>query len=114
MLLFVTPPPHAHCHLQAEQLDSMSSKELLSMLSFGADRIFAKEAGERPTDAELDAIIDRSNTKAAAAAAATADGGGGGGAAGAKEEPADGGASGSTGPGTSAAAAAAPIVLGLR
>ena len=39
------------------------------MLKFGCDRIFAAEEGRAPTNAELDAIIDRSSSKAAAAAA---------------------------------------------
>lgn len=38
----------------------MSKVEMLSMLRFGADRIFANEEGEAPTDQELAAIIDRS------------------------------------------------------
>lgn len=46
---------------------SLSKKELLSMLRFGADRIFAAAEGRPPSDAELDAIIDRSASRAAAA-----------------------------------------------
>jgi hypothetical protein len=33
---------------------------MLSMLKFGADRIFSSEEGQAPTDKELAAIIDRS------------------------------------------------------
>ena len=45
--------------MQAQQLDGMSTGELLSMLSFGADRILANDAGEAPSDADLDTILDR-------------------------------------------------------
>ncbi|BDA46823.1 probable global transcription activator SNF2L1 [Coccomyxa sp. Obi] len=45
-----------------EELEKMSKVEMLSMLRFGADRIFANEEGEAPTDQELAAIIDRSIT----------------------------------------------------
>lgn len=45
---------------QAQQLDSLNTAELLSMLSFGADRILANEGGQPPSDAELDSILDRS------------------------------------------------------
>ncbi len=37
------------------------------MLKFGADRIFANAEGKPPTDAELDALIDRSAKVAATA-----------------------------------------------
>lgn len=47
---------------QAEQLEALSKAELLSILSYGADRIFASSAGHGPTDEDLDQIIDRSNT----------------------------------------------------
>jgi hypothetical protein len=43
-----------------EDLQSVSKAELLSMLKFGADRIFSCSEGQPPTDAELAAIIDRS------------------------------------------------------
>jgi hypothetical protein len=103
------------CELQAEQLDNMSSKELLSTLSFGADRIFAKEAGEKPTDEELDAIIDRSNEKAAAAAGGAAQGGAmvvkEEDTVAIKEEAAAGCAGGSSGAGPSSAA---PVLSALR
>jgi hypothetical protein len=46
-------------YLQAQQLDGMSTGELLSMLSFGADRILANDAGEAPSDADLDKILER-------------------------------------------------------
>ena len=42
----------------------LSKKELLSMLRFGADRIFAAAEGRPPSDEELDAIIDRSARRA--------------------------------------------------
>jgi hypothetical protein len=48
-----------------EDLASLGKKELLSMLRFGADRIFAAAEGRPPTDAELDAIIDRTEKQAA-------------------------------------------------
>ena len=38
------------------------------MLRFGCDRIFQSEQGKAPSSAELDAIIDRSGSRAAAAA----------------------------------------------
>lgn len=39
----------------------MSKTEVLSMLKFGADRIFKNDAGRMPTDDELDAIISRTS-----------------------------------------------------
>jgi hypothetical protein len=57
------PPAALACvfplFLQAQQLDGMSTGELLSMLSFGADRILANDAGEAPSDADLDKILER-------------------------------------------------------
>jgi hypothetical protein len=47
----------------AEEVAQLSKKELLSMLRFGADRIFAAAEGRPPSDEELDAIIDRSPKK---------------------------------------------------
>ena len=44
-----------------EELDKMSGAEVLSMIKFGAAAVFAGTNRE-PTDAELDAIIDRSRT----------------------------------------------------
>ena len=51
----------------AEEVASLSKQELLSMLRFGADRIFAAAEGRPPSDAELDAVIDRSASRSAAA-----------------------------------------------
>ncbi len=48
-------------------MESLSKKELLSMLKFGADRIFANAEGKPPSDAELDTLIDRSAKVAATA-----------------------------------------------
>jgi len=39
----------------------MSKTEVLSMLKFGADRIFKNDAGRMPTDEELDSIISRTS-----------------------------------------------------
>jgi len=50
-----------------EEMSSLSKKELMSMLRFGADRIFAAAEGRPPSDAELDDIIHRSHNRAAAA-----------------------------------------------
>lgn len=58
--------------LQAQQLDSLNTSELLSMLSFGADRILSNQAGEPPSDADLERILDRSQDAAQKAAAALA------------------------------------------
>ncbi|PRW60864.1 SNF2 super family [Chlorella sorokiniana] len=57
-----------------EDVEQLSRQEMLAMLKFGCDRIFQTEAGRPPTDAELDAIINRSSSRAAAAAAAEAAG----------------------------------------
>lgn len=43
----------------AEQLEGLGMAEVLSMLRFGADRIFRNEAGAGPSDQELDQIMDR-------------------------------------------------------
>jgi hypothetical protein len=51
-----------------EELEGLSKKEVLGMLKFGADRIFSNSEGRPPSDAELDAIIDRSNMQATTAA----------------------------------------------
>jgi hypothetical protein len=59
-------------HLQAQQLDSLNTSELLSMLSFGADRILSNQAGQPPSDADLERILDRSQDAAQKAAAALA------------------------------------------
>lgn len=45
-----------------DELEKMSKGEMLSMLKFGADRIFSSEQGQPPTDQDLAAIIDRSVT----------------------------------------------------
>lgn len=68
------PPPTStnqthHRTQQAQQMDGLSTGELLSMLSFGADRILANQAGAAPSDADLDKILDRSKDAAAAALA---------------------------------------------
>ena len=52
-----------------EALETLSKKELLSMLRFGADRIFATAEGKPPSDADLDALIDRSQKVAKTAGA---------------------------------------------
>ncbi|KAF6256395.1 hypothetical protein COO60DRAFT_109607 [Scenedesmus sp. NREL 46B-D3] len=57
---------------KAQQLDSLNTSELLSMLSFGADRILANQAGQPPSDADLERILDRSQDAAQKAAAALA------------------------------------------
>ncbi len=51
----------------AEEMEKMSKGEVLSMLKYGADRIFKNDSGRAPSDAELDAIIDRSNMLASSA-----------------------------------------------
>jgi hypothetical protein len=43
---------------ESQEYDKLGKKELLQMLSFGADQIF-QNAGKLPTDEEIDAIIDR-------------------------------------------------------
>ena len=62
-----TLPTEGQHGAEAEALESLSKKELLSMLKFGADRIFANAEGKPPTDAELDALINRSAKVAATA-----------------------------------------------
>lgn len=44
----------------ADDLEKLDMKEMLSILQFGADRIFQGDGGAMPTDSELDAIMDRS------------------------------------------------------
>lgn len=39
----------------------MDVKELLSMLEFGADRIFKGDGGRMPTDKEFEELMDRSD-----------------------------------------------------
>lgn len=43
----------------AQQLEGLHTSEVLSMLRFGADRIFRNEAGALPSEEQLDAIMDR-------------------------------------------------------
>jgi hypothetical protein len=50
-----------------EELGTLSKTELMSMLRFGADRIFKNAEGKPPSDEELDLLIDRSHSRAAAA-----------------------------------------------
>ncbi|KAI8470648.1 MAG: P-loop containing nucleoside triphosphate hydrolase protein [Monoraphidium minutum] len=50
----------------AQELEGLTKGELLGMLSFGADRIFANDSDQGPTDGELDSIIDRSHTSSCA------------------------------------------------
>lgn len=40
-------------------METLDVRELLSMLRFGAERIFSSAAGQPPSDAQLDAIISR-------------------------------------------------------
>lgn len=44
-----------------DDLEGLSKGEMLSMLRFGADRIFQNSEGRPPSDEDLDAIIDRSD-----------------------------------------------------
>ncbi|GIL69869.1 hypothetical protein Vretifemale_646 [Volvox reticuliferus] len=67
----------------AEQLEGLTTSEMLSMLRFGADRIFRNDQGVMPTEAELDAIMDRSSMVTVTDAAVAA----GTGAAAAAESP---------------------------
>mmetsp|Transcript_8653 Transcript_8653/g.10341 ORF Transcript_8653/g.10341 Transcript_8653/m.10341 type:complete len:329 (-) Transcript_8653:60-1046(-) len=46
---------------QAEDLDKLGKKELLNMLSYGADTIF-KSSGRLPSTEEIEAMIDRSES----------------------------------------------------
>lgn len=43
----------------AQELDGLDGSALLAALRFGADGIFANDKGEAPSDAELDALCDR-------------------------------------------------------
>lgn len=43
-----------------EEEERPSKHDMLASLVFGADRIFRSETGKGPTDAELDAMLDRS------------------------------------------------------
>ncbi|GAX78544.1 hypothetical protein CEUSTIGMA_g5984.t1 [Chlamydomonas eustigma] len=44
----------------AEEMEALDKNELLSMLKFGADRIFKNDSGRMMSDAELEALLDRS------------------------------------------------------
>jgi SWI/SNF-related matrix-associated actin-dependent regulator of chromatin subfamily A member 5 len=48
----------------AEEMEALDKKELMSMLKFGADRIFKNDRGRTISDAELDALLDRSQMMA--------------------------------------------------
>ena len=47
-------------------LGVMDTREVLSMLRFGAERIFSSDSGQPPSDAVLDDIIDRTSALGAA------------------------------------------------
>ncbi len=44
-----------------DDLEGLNRGEMLSMIKFGADRIFKAAEGEAPSDQDLEAILDRSN-----------------------------------------------------
>ncbi|KAK9837753.1 hypothetical protein WJX74_004265 [Apatococcus lobatus] len=44
----------------SDDLEGLGSGEMLSMIKFGADRIFKAAEGAAPSDADLEAILDRS------------------------------------------------------
>ena len=44
---------------QSEALEGVDKNDLYGMLRFGVDAIFSKEAGEPPSDADLDVLMDR-------------------------------------------------------
>jgi hypothetical protein len=48
----------------AEELEGLTKSEVLTMLKFGADRIFGTDSGRPPTDAELEVLIDRTGKAA--------------------------------------------------
>ena len=56
----------------ADDLEGLSKGEMLSMLRFGADRIFQNSEGKPPSDEDLDAIIDRSDKLGEAGARSSA------------------------------------------
>lgn len=58
-------PLHRGRPAGVQGLEAMDKQEVLSMLRFGCDRIFQSEEGRPPSDAELDAIIHRSGSRAA-------------------------------------------------
>jgi len=57
-------PPSTDGEVPSDQADaveqSLSNNELLATLKFGADALFRTDAGEEPTEEELDALCDRS------------------------------------------------------
>jgi hypothetical protein len=79
----------------AEELDRLGKKELLQMLSFGADQIFQNQ-GKLPTDAEIDAIIDRSEQAKVVTASGKANTKAGGGSGGSGSDSAASGAAASS------------------
>ena len=44
----------------SDDLEGLGSGEMLSMIKFGADRIFKAAEGAAPSDEDLEAILDRS------------------------------------------------------
>ena len=48
---------------QNQQQESMTASEVLSMVKFGAAAIFDSKNQAEPSDADLDAIVDRSRTE---------------------------------------------------
>lgn len=44
----------------SDDLEGLGRGEMLSMIKFGADRIFKAAEGAAPTDADLESILDRS------------------------------------------------------
>ncbi|KAK9840665.1 hypothetical protein WJX81_008358 [Elliptochloris bilobata] len=59
--LFLEQMVNRGTHISADDLEGLSKGEMLSMLRFGADRIFQNAEGRPPSDEDLDAIIDRSD-----------------------------------------------------
>ncbi|GFR46603.1 hypothetical protein Agub_g8206, partial [Astrephomene gubernaculifera] len=56
----------------SQQLEGLHAGEVLAMLRFGADRIFRNEAGDMPSEEQLEAIMDRSRMQGGVSAAAAA------------------------------------------
>ena len=44
---------------QAENMEGVDKSDLYGMLRFGVDAIFSKDAGEPPSDADLEILMDR-------------------------------------------------------
>ena len=61
----VAAQPLVQCAAAAQSLEAMDTREMLATLRFGAERIFTSSKGQPPTDAQLDAIINRSPAAAA-------------------------------------------------